>query len=282
MPSKDSKVYFKHHYKQLPIPFCIYADFEAILPPTKVSNETLPDFPSPQNDIDNLEMPHFSPPKPITKTSYTEKYQKHKCCGFAYKLVCYYDDKYTKPVRLYRGKNAAYKFIEDIIKEEEYCQKMIKNEFNKDMILTVKDKVDFKKATKCYICEEEYNSEDIKVRDHDHITGKYRGSAHQVCNLKYRLSFKLPVIFHNLRGYDSHFIMQEIGKFNLNVNVIPDNMEKYLSFMLGKNIIFLDSFQFMSQSLSKLVDNLPEEELKYIKERFPSKFSLMRKKGIYP
>lgn len=61
------------------------------------------------------------------------------------------------------------------------------------------------------------------------------------------ISDRIPVIFHNLRGYDSHFIMQEIGKFKREVNVIPNNMERYMSFMLGRNLVFLDSFQFMAE-----------------------------------
>ena len=84
---------------------------------------------------------------------------------------------------------------------------------------------------------------------------------------------KIPVIFHNLRGYDSHFIMQQIGKIaknhaykdkkgeeqNLKINTIPNNMEQYMAFTLGKHLMFLDSFQFMSSSLDKLVSNLPKE-----------------------
>ena len=75
----------------------------------------------------------------------------------------------------------------------------------------------------------------IKVRDRCHITGIYRGSVHQKCSRSFRLTDKIPVIFHSLRGYDSHFIMQEIGKFKQDVNVIPNNMEKYMAFMLGMN-----------------------------------------------
>ena len=90
------------------------------------------------------------------------------------------------------------------------------------------------------------------------ITGKYRGSAHQDCNLKLRIDpktfkYKLPVIFHNLRGYDSHFIMQEIGSISkerdLDINCIPNKMEKYMAFMLGKYLVFIDSFRFMASSL---------------------------------
>ena len=120
---------------------------------------------------------------------------------------------------------------------------------------------------------QKYTDKDVCVRDHCHITGKFRGSAHQECNLKLRIKpedIKIPVIFHNLRGYDSHFIMQQIGeiankhrytnkkggKQDLNINAIPNNMEKYMAFMLGNYLTFIDSFQFMSSCLDKLVNNL--------------------------
>ena len=104
------------------------------------------------------------------------------------------------------------------------------------------------------------------MRDHCHVTGKYRGSAHTNCNLSYRLTNKIYVIFRNLRGYDSHLIMQEIGKFNKGINVIPSNMEKYMAFMIGRNLIFIDSFQFMNQSLSNLANNLPKDGFYHTKK----------------
>lgn len=73
-------------------------------------------------------------------------------------------------------------------------------------------KKNFEKADKCHICGKKYDAEDIKVRDHCHIGGKYRGSAHDSCNHNFELTDKIPVIFHDLRGYDSHFIMQQIGR----------------------------------------------------------------------
>ena len=128
------------------------------------------------------------------------------------------------------------------------------------------------------------------------MTQKYRGSAHQDCNLKFRLTDKIPVIFHNLRGYDSHFIMQNIGQLakthtyknkkgkecQVNINAIPNNMETYNAFMFGNNLSFIDIFQFMSSSLDKLVINLPDEALKYTKEEFKNNFKLMKQKGVYP
>ena len=140
----------------------------------------------------------------------------------------------------------------------------------------------------------------MKARDHCHITGKFRGSAHDYCNWKLRIDpdkIKIPVVFHNLRGYDSHFLMQNIGEIvnrnsstdrngevrKKNINAIPNNMEKYMAFMLGNRLNFIDSFQFMSSGLDKLVSNLPDEAFKYTSEVFNNeKFSLMKKKGVYP
>ena len=130
------------------------------------------------------------------------------------------------------------------------------------------------------------------------ITGKFRGSAHQDCNLKLRIKpdgIKIPVIFHNLRGYDSHFIMQQIGEIAnkyayqnkkgkeqpLTINAIPNNMEKYMVFMLGNHLTFIDSFQFMSSSLDKLVSNLPKDDLIYTSKVFKGKrFNLMSQKAF--
>ena len=110
------------------------------------------------------------------------------------------------------------------------------------MTISKKEHNDFKNAKSCHICNKEYNNEDVPMRDHCHVTGKYTGTAHTDCNLSYRLTNKSYVTFQNLRGYEVHLIMQEIGKFNTDINVIPNNMEKYMAFMIDKNLIFLDSF----------------------------------------
>ena len=275
MPEKGDKVYFKNHHKQLPVPFVIYADFEAI-----------------------TEKIHGC--QPNNEKSYTEAYQKHTDCGYGYKVVCCYDDKYSKPVQIHRGENAVHKFMENMLEEVNWCKSKMKKHFNKPLKMTKEDEKDFQKAIKCHICDQQYTDKDIRVRDHCHITGKFRGSAHQDCNLKLQIkpeTIKIPVIFHNLRGYDSHFIMQQIGeiakehtytnkkgeKVEMNINCIPNNMEKYMAFMLGNHLVFLDSFQFMSSSLDNLVKNLPDEAFKYTKQEFEKEqFNLMKQKGIYP
>ena len=77
-----------------------------------------------------------------------------------------------------------------------------------------------------------------------------------------KLLKKVPVIFHNLRGYDSHLIFGELSKFNCGVSVIPNGLEKYISFNLNKNIVFIDNMLFLNRSLDKLVKNLSNEDFK--------------------
>ena len=93
------------------------------------------------------------------------------------------------------------------------------------------------------------------VKDHDHITGLYRGAAHNECNFKLRLDPKkvqIPVIFHNLGGYDAHLLMQAMARVPGEIKCIPNNIEKYISFLLG-NVKFIDTINFLQSSLDKLV-----------------------------
>ena len=104
MPEKGDKVYFKNHHKQQAVPFIIYSDFEALT--EKV-------YGCKQNN----------------NKSYTEAYQSHKDCGYGYKVVCCYDDKYTKPVQIYRGENTVYKFMENMLEEVNWCKSKMKKTF---------------------------------------------------------------------------------------------------------------------------------------------------------
>ena len=283
MPKQDENILkFNNFHKQLPVTFVIYADFEAITKKVQGCKQS--------EEMENEK----------NKRSYTEAYQTHEDCGYGYKLVCCYDDKYSKDICIYRGEKAVYKFMEKMLEEVEYCKAVIKKHFNKPLIMTENDEQRFRTMDWCHICGEKYDEKDVRVRDHCHITGKFRGSAHQECNLKQRIkpeNLKIPVIFHNLRGYDSHFIMQQIGeiakkqaytnkkgeKQDLNINIIPNNMEKYMTFMLGNNLTFIDSFQFMNSSLDKLVSNLPKDDLIYTYQVFKGKrLNLMSQKGVYP
>ena len=105
----------------------------------------------------------------------------------------------------------------------------MKKYFNKNLIMSAEEEEQFEKSEICWICNKII--EDNKVRDHCHITGKYRGAAHWNFNINLKISKKLVIIFHNLRGYDSHLIFKELSKFKCNINVIPNRLEKYMSFI---------------------------------------------------
>ena len=91
------------------------------------------------------------------------------------------------------------------------------------------------------ICNKLFTEEDKKVKDHDKITAKYRGSAHQGCNTNLRLTKKVPVIFHNLRSYDGHLIMQEISNYDLEISVLPNGLEKYM--MITDQTVIVSIYQ---------------------------------------
>ena len=125
-----------------------------------------------------------------------------------------------------------------------------------------------KNTMEILICDNDYIDTDVKVRGHCHITGKYRGSAHRDCNINVKLNYKSPAVFHNLKNYDSHLIMQELGKFNLKIIVIPHGLEKYMSFCISSKLSFIDSFQFLSSSFHSLDKNWDQDDFKYLSQEF--------------
>ena len=191
---------FKNYFKQLPVPFKIYADFEC--------------------NFKNVE---------CYEGSYTKKYREHIPCSYAYKVVCI-GDKYSKSIVVYRGKNTVYEFIKAVFEEHKYCKKIMNKHFNKNLVMSEAEEHLFQQSSNCCIFKKIINHYDEKVRDHCHITGKFRGSAHWDCNINFQLTKKIPVTFHNLKGYDSHLLFSELYKFVLKINVIPNGLEKYMAF----------------------------------------------------
>ena len=148
--------------------------------------------------------------------------------------------------------------------------------------MTEKEEHLFQESNNCWICKKLIDNDDENVGDHCHVTGKFR-AAHWDCNINFQLTKKVPVIFHNLKGYDSHLIFFKLHKFNLKINVIPNGLEKYMAFFLGKNLVFIDSMQFMNSSLDKLVKNLLHEDFKYLVKEFGSEnLETLKQKGAYP
>lgn len=140
----------------------------------------------------------------------------------------------------------------------------------------------------CYICEKSLIKHAYKdsVRDHCLITGKFRGAAHNDCNFKLKINPKtvtIPIVFHNLKGYDGHLLMQAISKVEGKISCIPNNTEKYISFSLGK-LRFIDSAQFLLASLDDLVKAQDPTSMRITMkyEPNPDKRELLLRKGVYP
>ena len=269
---------FNHFHKKMRVPFVVYADFECFT-----------------EKIDTCQ--------PEEGKSFTNQYQKHSPSGFSYLIKCFDDDILAPHLRHYTAEspddNIPRLFIESLEKDI----KEIYNKFKKPkkMVMTREDRMTYKKATHCHICEEEIDKDkDKKVRDHCHLTGKFRGAAHNKCNLKFKIPKFYPVIFHNLSGYDSHLFIKNLGKSEGKIDCIPCNEEKYISFTkeiivdkfineekkeveVKRKIRFIDSFKFMATSLNSLVKNLPKESFKNLTEFYEGKqLDLIKRKGVFP
>ena len=159
----------------------------------------------------------------------------------------------------------------------------MKKHFNKNLIMREEEGYLFQQSNNCWICEKIINDEDAKVKDHCQVTGKFRGAAHWSCNINFQLTKTIPLIFHNLKGYDSHLIFSVLHKFDAKISVIPNGLEKYMAFFLGKNLVFIDSMQFMNSALDKLAKNLSDKDFKYLAEEFGSRnLKILKQKGAYP
>ena len=103
-----------------------------------------------------------------------------------------------------------------------------KFKFPKNMIMTRRDKLVYDNSTNSHICNEELIED--RVRDHCHLSGKFIGAAHEVCNLKCKVPLFFPVVFHNLSGYDSHLFIKTLENSEVDISCIPNNEENYISF----------------------------------------------------
>ena len=273
MPKPGSYLHFKNYYKQLSIPFVVYADFECI---TSTMSSCCPN----------------------PEESYNYNYQKHEPSGF-----CFYakgiGGKRIKPIiytKTSEDDNVSKIFVEKLVEltkgiYEDFYQKPVK------MIVTPEIQQDFNSAVVCHICGFKLGKD--RVRDHCHFTGRYRGAAHNKCNLMCKKPRILPVIFHNLQGYDAHLFIKQLSGVKGKLECIPCTEEKYISFSkhikVGEyrhiqgnmcditfEIRFLDSYKFLQSSLGKLVSNLSLEDLYNTKSEFKKNIDLLSRKGVYP
>ena len=137
-----------------------------------------------------------------------------------------------------------------MFEESKYCSDVVKKHFNKELVTAKGDNENFQNSNKCWICDNDYINIKVKISDHCHMTGKYRGSAYRNCN------HKIPIVFHNVKKYDSHLLMHNLGKFNLKTSIIPNELERYTSLTINDKLSFVDNFQFLRFSLDRLVKNL--------------------------
>ena len=185
-------------------------------------------------------------------------------------------DKTKNKLDYYRGEDCTKKFCLTL---REHATKIINYEKKEMIPLTKKEEKKHNKQEVCHLSKKEFNTDDSdkkhhKLKDQCHDTGKYRGAAHNICNLRYKIPKEILIVFHNGSTYDYHFIIKELVKeFDGNFECLGENTEKYLTFSvpikkeirnkdkiikITYKIKFIDSFRFMSTSLSKLVDSLSE------------------------
>ena len=159
---------------------------------------------------------------------------------------------------------------------------------------------EYERATKSHICFKPFSKKERRVRDHCHYTGLYRGAAYSSCNLQYKIPNYIPVVFHNLAGYNAHLFKRELSKYTSCMGVIAKNMEDYISFSIKVEVDrydkdgnertremelrFIDSIKFMSSSLDSLVNNLARggHEFFGFENYNCSQHKLLIRKGIYP
>ena len=276
MPKQGSTVEFKDGQNQFRVPFIMYAAFESILEPK-----------------DPVE-----PRSPNPNQPYTNEVNQHTPSGWCVYSKFAYGD-VDNPLRLYRGKDSIETFCNYIKGEARRLYHMFpelpmgpltKKQWNK-----------YKKATKCHICYKPFTLRNPKVRDHCHYTGLYRGPAHSLCNLRYKIPSYIPVVFHNLSGYDTHLFIRELGGHTPDMEVITKNKEDYISFSIkvpvdsyiDKNgeekdklieLRFKNSFKLMSSSLDSPTNNLVRggKKLFGFEDYSELQYGLLIRKGVYP
>ena len=142
----------------------------------------------------------------------------------------------------------------------------------------------YQNSQDCWICNQKINNDKDKVRDHCHITGKFRGAAHNQCNLKLKIPRKLAIIFHNLERYHGHIKFKEVNNFDdIDIQVLPKTSKKYISIIVNRNIVFLDSNQFYKGKLDNHTSNLEDKDFKHLLSEFlKDKLEILKRKDAYP
>ena len=233
--SNELHLHWKKHFHKNPLYFRIYADFEA------------------DNEKDNS----------FVGNKTTNIYKQNPVLN-RYHIVSELEDVlksdyYKSPL----GYNNVDWFVNEVTKLENKMAFYFKNT-KKDIILTEKDEEDFRNDNICRFCEKEILSD--KVRDHCHLTSKYRGPAHGKCNINVsqNQSNFISFIFHNFSNYDCHMFFKKLvdkKKDKLDFEILPKTNEEYISVTYGC-IRFIDGYRFLSSGLDSLVKTLVDNSQK--------------------
>ena len=212
MSNEDNKILKNNHGgKSLKVLFMIYADFECLLEKMH----------SCQNNLGK---------------SYTGKIAKHTLSGYSLFTNCLFDATKNK-LDCYRGKGCMETFYKDL---RQHAIKIIDCEKKEMIPLTDKENKSYEKQKVCYICKKEFSTDENdknafklyhKVRDHCHYTGKFRGAAHNICNLRYKTPKEIPAVFHNGSAFDYHFKIKQLAKdLKVNLNALEKIQKNILLF----------------------------------------------------
>lgn len=280
MPNENDKwVQFKNYERQLKLPFVIYADTESLLVPLD------------ENQRKNV----------FSESSSTIAYQRHIIFSIGYYFKCEYDDSKSFYASSGNTLNCVKWFINELELISQFAAiELTKNEPMEDLNEDDEHMINDPNA-KCSICDKPFAENEKRVRDHDHLTSEFRGIAHNSCNLKHKHSRAIPIIMHNLAGYDAHLFIKELAQeMQGDIQIIPSNSEQYISFTktvwnstVGMNVRekirlrFIDSFRFMAASLDSLASIIPAEKKRilhkvYEKEYSSEQISMLNRKGVFP
>lgn len=259
---RSDKIRFNNYERQMRVPFVVYADTEAFLKPVAGCD-------------------------PDPSKSHTTNIQEHEIYSYGYYIKCSYDDSLST-YKTYTGPDCTTNFMENLCRDVSEIHK--RNCIRKPPV-PLKDwqEADVLQTKTCHICSKDLNSE--STLDFDWNTGLFRGVAHPLCSSKFRAPYFIPVFLHNLSNYDAHFIVRSLHLKEGDIEIIPQNKEKYISFSKKLNIDghnvhlrFLDSFKFMNSSLDSLSKNLQVDQLRELKKQVPSEedFKRLIRKGIFP
>jgi hypothetical protein len=196
-------------------------------------------------------------------------------------------NKYYTYSYVYKGIDSDVAFVKKIQELETYLEDVIQqaqfdNKYN--IIITEEQKIEYKNCGSCWICKQNFTKDNKKVRHHDHNTGKYHSAICSNCNIQIKDTIKIPVLFHNL-NYDKNLFFKSLMHYDniKEINILPDNTEKYKAFTIGR-LHFIDTARFMNSSLESLIKNVDDCDKHFLRHlaKNDEEFKIMKKKAHFP